>query len=219
MLKRRRRELFEDPLQHLWAISYSDLLMVLMTFFILFFKFGSLMTKVSPLDGVLRKLKQNGGYAAGSRGIASENAGGLNSAVPLPIQAVAGRFSDGKLNFKVIGKGRELLVDFPDNFYPLGQYVISDLQKIELLKTLELLLPFKETVSLTFIGHTDDLPLTRSNQIINSNLVLSNLRASRAAEFALLQGFDPSWVSTRGVGQYQRRQRSLSLLVSERSKP
>jgi len=40
-------EMGEDAMQFLWAISYSDLLMVMLTFFIIFFEFSDV-TETTP---------------------------------------------------------------------------------------------------------------------------------------------------------------------------
>jgi flagellar motor protein MotB len=115
---------------------------------------------------------------------------------------------------------REIVVDFPEDAFSKGGFEVKSGLKNDLKLVLSKILPFKDEVTLNFIGHTDTVPLKKrneTNKIINSNLILSNLRAGRAAELAIQMSFQPEFISSQGVAEYSRNTRSLSLSIRARS--
>ncbi len=206
---RRRREIHEDPLQHLWAVSYSDLLMVLMAFFLLFFQFEDMLkSEDGKLHRILSALEQGG--------IENQSAKPREHYDP---REVASLLSQPSLKVSVRGAQQDLVLDFPSGFFSAGQHHLGSSQRTLLKNVLRVLQPFHTQVSLTFEGHTDPQPVRGTkNKVIDSNLVLSSLRAARAAELAVEQGFEPAFVSALGVAEHLRKSRSLSLLVSGRAK-
>src|SRR5690606_8978245 len=84
-----------------------------------------------------------------------------------------------------------LIVHFPDKFFKPGQYQLGPWQQKRMQKLLDILEPHRDRIDVVFIGHTDSQAISKGKgKVVDSNLVLSNLRAARSAEFALLKGFD-----------------------------
>ena len=112
--------------------------------------------------------------------------------------------------------GSAAAIDCPDNIYRNGKYNISDTHKKQLVELFEAIKPYQEHINLVFIGHTDQTPIKSKFGVIESNLILSHLRAAKAVEFAIEKGFDPMWVSSQGLSEYTRNTRSLSVRIMER---
>lgn len=258
--RRPSEEIYEDPQQHLWAISYSDLLMVMMAFFVLFFNFEDKSSPDALMDRIrLSFIKSSGDGPGGGNGDSTLKAdrapGSTGSASATGPGAGAGAgagTSDGKgfganlqytkgianattvvglppniieqlketgVQFREVKADKNLVVDFPDDFYPVGKYDLGGKRIKDVERVLKILDPFKEHIALTFIGHTDETRfMPGQNKILASNLVLSSLRAARAVETALLMGFDPKHVSPKGLAEHARATRSLSLQIDGRKR-
>lgn len=201
-----------------WAVSYSDLLMVLLAFFILYFRFGD-QESASILHSVVRDLDSSGqtkgGVPGGGLAKLASGQGERNSAGNLK-----GVLEQSGFAIEQSALNDSLIVHFPDGFFRPGQYQVGPMQQKRLIKLLNVLEPHRDALDLVFIGHTDSAAIAPGKgKFVDSNLVLSNLRAARAAEFALLKGFDPRHVSSEGVGEFRRSMRSISLKVVERKAP
>lgn len=213
----KQAEVYEDPNQHLWAISYSDLLMVLLTFFVLFFSFGEnskqpLVDKIKiSFEKVGKKGKQ--GVITGSATPEAEAPRSVSNVSP----GLAEKLKDLDVSVATKVQNEKFVIDFPDDFYSAGKYELNAKQKKELARVLAVVREYDENIHLTFIGHTDEVPVAyANNKVINSNLVLSNLRAARAVEVAWEEGFSPKYVFSQGAGEQQRKTRSLSLEIRGR---
>ncbi|MGK5084271.1 flagellar motor protein MotB [Bdellovibrionota bacterium FG-1] len=223
--KRRREEIFEDPMQFLWAISYSDLLMVLMSFFVMYFEMSD-MPENSPIKEIILTLKKDA--TAGGMGVAA--------AKPPPTATPGATLGEGgpkrelfkQLTSVLSGEkvslrqfGEEMVAELPDDIFGVGHYNLDGRIKGELARILQLLTPYRDKISVTFVGHTDASAFARGahTQVVDSNLVLSNLRAVRAVEIALQMGFDPARVFSEGASEHSRHTRSLSIRITERVKP
>lgn len=250
-----------------WAVSYSDLLMVLMSFFIVFFNMeeepvdsgltqliytfheDSEMKQVNPKTGELIEDVQSkqkgknkklfsgfedffGNKEDKSRKISSLSEGEGAKKVKLTNEQIQ-KLKEDNSTFFVIDKTKNkgasgngssksgvaangLMIDFSSNMYGIGEYNLSDKSKDEIKVILEKIKPLKNKFNLVFIGHSDQIPMAANKKVIDSNLILSSLRAAKAVEYAIMLGYDPIWVSAQGVGEYSRNSRSLSLRVMER---
>lgn len=213
----KQAEVYEDPNQHLWAISYSDLLMVLLTFFVLFFSFSE--NSKQPL---VDKIKISFGKE-GKHGKKSIDTGQPTPGETAPREVagvspgIAEKLKGMDVSVAAQVQNEKLVIDFPDNFYTAGKYELTTTQKKELAQVLAVVREFNDNIHLTFIGHTDEVPVAyANNKVINSNLVLSNLRAARAVEVAWEEGFSPKYVFSQGAGEQGRKTRSLSLEIRGR---
>ncbi len=244
--------LYEDPLQFLWAISYADMLMVLMSFFVIYFSMDQAARKtvfdeiVVSLERDVKAEKLEGGSGSSESGTPGSNqertptskAVAQNQAYnplfeekketdlsgPITFQAVekVESFISPKSQAKVVKNGYDqLVIHFPDNIYMNRGYLLPEESKQELSKLLDALKPFEQQIHLTFIGHADSRPIRiHPGDLIDSNLILSNLRATKAAEHAIrVAGFDPNAISTGGFGEFGRGTRSFSIRITERGPP
>lgn len=262
-----------------WAVSYSDMLMVLMSFFIIFFNLDdSPPSHLTGLIEVLRddslsfemkndvdKVKSEGYVKKGTdsgRGIAAVNKNaevrggelgkklstffnpttkkGESDYPPYKGNGHAGTMPKGiqggvtysriKPKKQKVGKWGSILekndnkseykggivIDFQDNLYRLGGYQLDQKSQKEIQRILKMILPYKDGLNVVFIGHSDSVPLKSAKKTIDSNMILSTMRAAKAVEYAVDNGFDPLWVSSQGLAQNTRNTRSLSIRIMER---
>lgn len=198
----------EDALQHLWAVSYSDLLMVLMCFFILFFQ----QSDPKTLDRLILSIKDRTAPVPTSRSAEQQR----ETASAPGIEVIEAALKASSLPVQARRQGETLFIDLDQDLYRPGAYAFPREREEELSSLLRKMSPYADEIQLTFVGHADERAIRRKDKIIDSNLVLSNLRATRAAEFALRQGFDPKFVTAEGAGEFSRNTRSLSLKITER---
>jgi flagellar motor protein MotB len=249
--RRRSGQLHEDANQHLWAVSYADLLMVLMSFFVISFQMvdvpDSSKDDHSPIRDVVLALQNaaqgnaipapaataagNGPGAGPGMGSGTAAAAGNGTGVgavsapvvitepqvnPL-IQQLADSLGEARVAAKVENLEKGIVIQFPDNFYGVGEYAMNRQRETQVGRVLDLIRPHASSLALTFVGHTDTRPVTRWNgRVVDSNLVLSNMRAGKAVEFAVRRGLDPRWITAQGVGEFARSTRSLSIRITAR---
>lgn len=197
---------------HAWAVSYADFLMVLLSFFVIFFSIDS-NEKETLIDSIAAK----SGFdkTAGSGGKESDRTLASFSALPAGVQEV-GDALEGFFVEKVDGK-QKLYIYLDDDIYPPGKIDLP-FQQIEKLKQiLRTLEPFNGKINITFIGHTDNTVVARSKSTyVKDNFDLSSLRATRALQQAVKADFDPSHMYAQGVAEHTRGSRTLSLVITPR---
>lgn len=251
-----------------WAVSYADLLMVLMSFFIIFFSQDEKDSSNNLLSKIISGLHtQTGAQIIDEEGkpvvaksakffpgfsgkdtdddVEAEVTINTNSVLersPASVQTETIKDISSGTNFKLIisrikstnidlqekestaSNSKEnldhsklgLQIDLNENIYHPGSYILTNSAQTQLDKILVGLSPYKGKINLVFVGHTDDIPIKGGKKVIESNMILSSLRASKAVEFAISKGFSPYWVSAQGLAEFSRNTRSLSLRVMER---
>jgi flagellar motor protein MotB len=217
-----RDEIPEESL--LWAVSYADLLMVMLAFFVIFFEFKQV-TDNQPMEKMASELEKKAGLAMTGDATAMEKSkvapepvteGQMRAPVSIPELK---KIDKTMFTIKKDGKEKDIIIELPDDIYEMGEYALTPSDKAEVDRVLDVLRPYADNVALVFVGHTDEVPVrVFKNHIIDSNMVLSNLRSSYAVNYAVSKGFDARWVYAQGVGEYSRNTRSLSIRVLERAK-
>ena len=224
--------LYEDPLQFAWAISYSDLLMVMLCFFIIFFEMSDIMDQ-TPIRKIILSLKKNiHAIDVGGQTIPPATHPALTGAIPQKkdgeekvrrlspdsIKKLAGSGDLVTYNREVLSSGEEVVIDFPEGFFSPGSYELTVRAKEVIGRVLGEIREHENLIQLTFIGHTDSAPVMNLREKnIHSNMILSTFRATDAAFYAIKLGFDRKWVFVQGMGENTRNTRSLSLKIALRS--
>ncbi len=223
----------EEGLSGLWAVSYCDLLMVLMSFFILFFqaddvqesviqnlmlslsKNKTITSKVSP-EKVVEKPSVESVQTSPS---ATPQLGGVDTILAQSefFKSAEELFGKDSVRVEKNYQGQVVVIDFEKNIYQSGKYEFPVSHKKNLIELLKLIKPHEKNLNITFIGHTDSSWLLKGTRpkVINSNLVLSDLRAVRALEIALGMGFDMHNLAAQGASSSSRNMRSLSIRIAE----
>lgn len=203
-IERRAESVVHDDSAHLWAVSYSDFLMVLLSFFILFFSVdenskSNLIQKIFSDQQDLSSKSPNQTQAGGPGG-------------SFPMSALEQSLNDFSLTKAENFPG--LLIHFSDDMYEKGSFEISESQRNKLERFFQQLEPYKDQISLTFIGHTDGSPVAQiPGRLFKDNFDLSSIRATRALQFAARAGFPEAHMASQGNSQNSRASRSLSVLI------
>jgi len=200
----------EDENQHLWAVSYSDFLMVLLSFFVLFFSAEAPQKQKLILE--LANHFSSSDPANGSGDGNGTGPGSGNHRMPASVLA-----SLKNLNVTVEKEKESLIINFPNDLYGPGQHKM-DKKKLALIENfLNIIKPYKGNVLLYFEGHADDSPIHRhKNNIVVDNFVLSSLRASSALGLARDMGFSEKSMFIQAASSNLRNSRSLSIRIEAR---
>lgn len=240
----------------LWAVSYADFLMVLLSFFVIFYssdknnqsvlervvafslnekgsssgplkgeeqpnlkkriyaptesEFGSESTTIGKqFTDVLHREQSKGDNK--NRLPSSTHHAGQESGVPLvnQLQAIG-------VGVEFRDKAQKVVIHLPDDIYWSGQTLLKPKAQKSYEEVLEKLRPFKDHISLTLLGHTDDQPVVRSrSELLSNNFDLSSLRATKAVQTAVRFGFPPTHLAAKGAAEFERPTRSLSIIVEE----
>lgn len=196
-----------------WAVSYADFLMVLLSFFILFFsidqkKTDDVIQQIMVATGKMEKTEGNGGAAPNEKQVDREPKSiGLQE-----INGIASQLL--KLNWKVEKDPKKIMVHFPDNLYLPGSLTLDEKAKENMDKIVNLLSPFYDRIQLTVVGHTDEtLVKDRGDTYLKDNFDLSVLRATNAVKYAVRLGVPMNILSAKGNSSHSRNSRSLSIVI------
>lgn len=205
----------EDETAHLWAVSYADFLMVLLSFFILFFSTDD-QTKDDIIERISKTTEKMGvvGSADSSSVSAQTGRGGFSS---VDVDALAQILKQRNVTIEKLR--RKIIFKFDDNIYGLGEFKLNSESQTELFAVLDLLKPYFESVDITIVGHTDSRKMRQrqSQQLIKNNFDLSVFRATRALEAAITHGAPIEALAAKGSADFRRNSRTLSLVVTPRN--
>jgi flagellar motor protein MotB len=217
-----------------WAVSYSDMLMVLMSFFIIFFSIDS-----GKKQDVLSEITMFLGQQAGQRGSGEAETAGktLGKGDILRSRLKKARRNRGEgvsesqgdlqemiyqalinVNLPIVTEqtNKHIEVVFPDNIYAPRRFKLTNKNIAALEKILTALVPMKDNIELFFVGHTDDKQIRNKDQYMTSNYTLSTLRAANALENAIILGFPATQMFAQGGADNKRNSRTLSLKIKHK---
>lgn len=203
---------------HGWAVSYADMLMVLLSFFVLFFSLDDnpegareQLRMISMQINGQETLSSNGGKgvpggekAEGDREISPKEAA-------RQIASLAEVLKMEGLKIEV--KGDKLIVDLEDSTFTSGAYRTNEKLRIQIEKFAEKLMPHKDKVSLTVIGHTDDRPMGYKSELLADNFDLSSIRALTVLKMMVKDGFPKEHATARAASSFERNSRSITFEV------
>lgn len=209
---------------HSWAVSYADFLMVLLSFFIIFFS----VDKNERKELIEQIASQTGG--PGAQGSAPVPAKKESDGGPADKPAVVNRVqTESRLpsGISEVAKGldgffvehedksQKLYIYFDENMYRPGEIEMPRNQIGKLNQILTRLGPFMKEVNVTFVGHTDSTVVARGkNKYVANNFDLSSLRATKALQEAVKLGFDPTKMFAKGVAEHAKGTRTISLVIT-----
>ncbi len=204
----------EDENQHLWAVSYSDFLMVLLSFFILFFSAEAPQKQKLILELASHFTSPPAGAGSGSGQSTGNDSDNSESKRRMP----SGVFARLKgLNVTVDKEKESLIINFPNDLYGPGKHRIEHDKAAMIENFLNVMKPYQGQVNLYFEGHADTTPLKiHRNEIVVDNFVLSSLRASSALGLARGMGFSEKNMFIQANSSNLRNSRSLSIRIEPR---
>ncbi|MGZ3805206.1 MAG: OmpA/MotB family protein [Pseudobdellovibrionaceae bacterium] len=193
---------------HSWAVSYADFLMVLLSFFIIFFSVDG-----NQRVDIIDRIAMSAGGKGGQNALGKNKTNLLGPRLPAGIADVA----TGVDGFFVerADHSQKLYIYFDDNIYNPGQIDLPALQISKLQDILTRLQPYISDVNITFVGHTDSMKVQKlKSKYMENNFDLSSLRATKALQQAVKSGFDPSKMFAKGVAEHAKGTRTLSLVIT-----
>lgn len=201
----------EDENQHLWAVSYSDFLMVLLSFFILFFS-----SETPQKQRLILELANH--FATPNAGPGSGSGQGTGIGPDGQRRMPSGVFESLKnLNVQVDKEKESLIINFPNDLYGPGKHRIERDKTAMIENFLNVMKPYQGQINLYFEGHADTAPLkVHKNEIVVDNFVLSSLRASSALGLAREKGFPEKNMFIQANSSNLRNSRSLSIRIEPR---
>lgn len=211
--------LSEDEGAHLWAVSYADLLMVLMSFFVIFFsthKEGDSEKKnqiINIIGSALKNKVPTEMTGHESVPVVSRKPNFVASLADVSKALQRSRWKPEDPD----AKGERIKVNLPDNMYKPGEFVSNAQIKASLASIFKIIEPYKEKIEIVLVGHSDSVPLKYSaNPYLQDNYALSSLRASHALQYVVSLNYDPKQLYVRASSYNERQSRSLSLELKVR---
>jgi len=196
-----------------WLLTYSDLITLLMIFFVVMYASSSISTtKYAALAKSLNSVLAGGSNIIGSDG--STVSTDIIPSEATPEMAESQKLTnlkeevDGILSESGVGTSvqtnieeRGLVITFSDSvFFESGQAAIRP----ELRGTVDkLAISLKAMANLIRVeGHTDNVPVKNSN--FSSNWQLSAVRAANVVQYLIeVDGLSPTLLSAAGYGEYR----------------
>ena len=204
----------EDDSSHSWAVSYSDFLMVLLSFFILFFSVSK--TDKDAIISIVSKIKEKG--MTGNGGDPAVAAGSSRGVDTQEIVAGVQKELHG-LKYEFNDKLKSVTFILADDIYNLGSVRPSREGEESLRNLLNVLAPYTSEIDIVFVGHTDSKPMLLDKVPgVTDNFDLSALRASYAVRLALSAGFPKERLFTHGAADNTRISKSLSVVLKPRGR-
>jgi flagellar motor protein MotB len=193
-------KIHEDENATLWAVSYADFLMAVLSFFILFYSSDTSKRKAFIMN--LSKEFSNTNHFDGAKADKEQR---------MPANMFAGIKNK---DISVEAQDEVLILNFSDNFFGSGNFSLTKEKEKEIADMLEKLKPYENQSNIFFEGHADDRPVrTRKGNLVSDNFVLSSLRASSALKVAKKIGFSDQHLFLRADSSNIRNSRSLSIRI------
>lgn len=216
--------------EHSWAVSYSDLLMVLLSFFVVFFSFseneGSEKNKVlKAIEASVNKAPNGGGpEAAGAKPVKSVATAPKSAPTTEPVlsqakqtrASISAKIQKNIRDLKVLADKNDtaaLEIRLPDDIFELGKFSANDRVVTFLKEINKVIAPYSSSIDVYIIGHADQQSKFRKNNMIQDNFSLSALRAASALDVMLRLGFPQKHIFVQGAADNERVSRSLSVKI------
>lgn len=194
-----------------WAVSYSDFLMVLLSFFVIFFSINNHKDRRSMIFKIMSQVK--GTSQEGGAGDAHVKPDGKEFTGE-EAQTLAGLFKS--LSPKVGENPASLTLIFPDNVFKPGEYKLTGSALSEYQQLIKKLMPYQEQIEVVVTGHSDSSGVrAESGRKFEDNFELSSLRASSAIRHALEVGFVENHIRAQASSHNERNTRSISITIQD----
>ncbi len=205
--------------ENLWAISYADLLLVLMAFFVIFASFNTEDEASKTLMSIARNIgtvstpANAGGIAnsgeANGQGNGSGQIVGLDQKFFKELETLA--------SVSEMENEKKIVLTFQDQIFGVGSFAISPSLGADIKKIYEHLRDHQDTLKITLVGHADSRSFTQKRDIIQDNFDLSAMRALQALKEMRRLGFPEAQLVAKASSHFKRESRSLSMEIEWRT--
>ncbi|MGH1467263.1 MAG: OmpA/MotB family protein [Bdellovibrionales bacterium] len=192
-----------------WIMSYADTVTLLLCFFIIFFAEQSKKADQDVLIELGRDMKKSQGDSAEDEGKNRMRAQML-SKIESEVRSELAQFEVKKVNLGINRRRKEILLRlYERDFFHIGSFNLKPNGYNVLEGVAELLKPYQDKILIKVEGHSDSLAVNPMSPY-KTNLNLSSLRASQAANVLILNQLSESKIRVVGYG-------SARPLVNDRS--
>lgn len=200
-----RAKFSSEEVENNWAISYGDMITLLLGFFVIFFNIKSETMNMALIQKDLDKYFQNQAQSQEGRKVAQAQEKNTESGVPIASTQLV-----NSLKVKSNLEGERILVEFPGvSFFNSANHQLTKSGK-------EVLQDFSEAIQghlgqfrLVVRGYTDANPLSKNSQY-KDNLELSAFRSISAIRFLAERGVNLSQMRIAGYGESSFSRQALS---------
>lgn len=183
-----RDELFGE-----WIISYADTVTLLLCFFIIFYAIEKEKAENELIKELSLKFNEN---KSEDNNKGNKDFKTLGETLEAGISNVDGK----KLQFEKDSKNNEILLRlYEKDFFEVGDFNLKEDGEKLILKISNILKPYQDKIFIRVEGHTDTLPVSKK-AFYKTNLNLSSLRASEAAQVLLDNDFNEKRLRVLGYG-------------------
>lgn len=190
-----------------WLISFSDIITMLLCFFMLFYS-SQKKTGKNDFENLVAQLKEKFGINVTKDGkIESSTAETIEQRYGLKDLYSSLAMLDDSKSTKVLNFNNYISIEFPEgDMFASGSEKLLKNAQVRLLKVIEELSKYRGKVSMTVVAYTDPTPVIKNNnRWWSSNEELSALRALQAQRVFLENGFNTNeiYISGRGVRNFK----------------
>jgi flagellar motor protein MotB len=108
-----------------------------------------------------------------------------------------------------------MLLMLPDNVFELREFKLTAETQERLSMIYKVIQPFERDLDVVVMGHSDSMRFAKAkNEYLGNNFDLSSLRALRALQYMLAQGFPQEQISAQGAADGIRNSRTLSIKIT-----
>jgi chemotaxis protein MotB len=180
-----------------WAISYVDLLTLLLCLFIIFYSAEKFKGKNPQTQSSIIKLASK--FTGSEKAVQGETPKPANAAKQAEFldsieSAMANRFK-----IESVKKDGLLEVNFKDiSFFRSGSVSLNPEARGEIEEMIRALEPYKDSIHIIVQGHTDAQPVTAKRNQFSDNWELSVIRATSVLKLFLMKGYSQDSLSAEG---------------------
>lgn len=192
-----------------WITSYADTVTLLLCFFIIFFAEYKKQAEEVVLMQLSKNFKQLQNVTLDDAEAQRAKAAML-SKIETDVRSELAKFEDQEIVLGIMRSRKEVLLRLYENdFFHIGSYALKPNGLKVLNRVSQLIQPFQDKVLIKVEGHSDSLPVSPFSPY-KTNLNLSSLRASQAANILIANKISESQIRVVGFGSAQQ-------LVQDRS--
>lgn len=204
--RRRSTDHFEVDTEGSWAISYGDMITLLLSFFILFFSTDARKDRLQAMEASLMvKLESR-------------------SKPDLVTVKQSGRdpqFDPSMMNHlaaKTHKVGQKLIVEFPQiSFFDLGKVEINKMGKFELKKFVDVYMPYAGNYIVGIRAYTDNKKVLAGSSRFKDNWELSALRSVATMRVLQKMGIPMNRMRLGGYGELRLTAEDLNRAIASTS--
>lgn len=193
-IRSKRRTQIHSSDEGSWAISYGDMITLLLGFFIMFFSLNpkkakneklnqAILSSLAAIDPIEKNMADDIGQLKQKELKAEED---------MVVQQI----------------GERIIIKFPNiSFFKSGSTTITPSGRASIVKFSKKYMPYVGSTVVQVVGFTDDEPIIKSKHLFKDNLELSALRAVSAQRTMMISGIplDRTRIGGHGISEYVKK--------------